>query len=369
MHINYQAQLDIKKNFVNSAIARIGKAEDFEIDEIIGMQDPFRYRNKMIFPCGADKNGDISFGFFRERSHDLIPLSDCIIGDEINFKILDCIKEHMKQYRISAYDEKTHSGIVRRVFIRHSHNTGEIMIVISAASRSLSHYESLITRLRGVSDKIAGIILNVNKEKNNLVLGKEDILLYGKSEITDYICGLKYTISPHSFFQVNPTQTGILYKKAIEYADISSSDIVLDIYCGIGTISLFAAKYAERVIGVEIVTQAIENAKQNAIENNINNAQFYASDAQRIVPQLISNGLSPNVVILDPPRKGSDEATLSAITSAAPERIVYVSCNPATLARDMNFLKARNYVPIKGCCVDMFPHTTHVECVVCLTLK
>lgn len=366
MHIDYRAQLELKKKFVNNAISRIGKFKNFEIEEIIGMKTPLRYRNKMVFPFAADKENNIHFGFFRERSHDLVPLSDCMLGSEVNFKILDCVKKHMEKHKIAAYNERNHRGAIRRVFTRISHHTGEIMVVISSASNSLPESDELVCSLRKISDNISSIILNINKEQNNLVLGKHNVLLFGKFEIIDYICDLKYEISPQSFFQVNPVQTEILYKKAIEFASISSEDIVLDLYCGIGTISLYAAKFAKSVIGVEIVPQAIENAKKNAIQNNISNAHFYTGEAQDLVPKLISEGLSPDVIILDPPRKGSDEMTLSAIVSAQPKRIVYVSCSPTTLARDMHFLSEYGYYPMRAAAVDMFPHTSHVETIALL---
>lgn len=368
-HVKYPAQLDYKKEFVQDAITRIGGFKNFEVSEIIGMDEPERYRNKMVFPFGKDKSGRVQYGFFRERSHDVIPVDDCLLGDEINIKILDVVKKHMEKYNIPAYDEVMHSGEVRRVFIRKSYHHDEIMVVISSNNRKIKEFEVLIENLKALDRRIVSIILNVNTKKNNLVLGNENITLYGKSTISDMLCGFKYEISPHSFFQVNPVQTEKLYKTAIDFANISKEDVVLDVYCGIGTISLYAAKYAKKVIGVEIVPQAIENAKKNAEVNGVKNADFYASDAADAVPELIENGLRPDVVILDPPRKGSDEETLSAIASAKPERIVYVSCNPSTLARDMKFLAKIGYNPDKAVAVDMFPHTSHVECCVLLCQK
>ena len=275
----------------------------------------------------------------------------------------------MKDNNLRPFDEASASGTVRRVFIRKAYHTNEIMVVISANCDFLPNSDWLVDSLLSVSDNIRSIVLNVHKDNNNLVLGNKNILLFGKETIIDFLCGFKYEISPNSFFQINPIQTENLYRTAIDMANISKEDTVLDIYCGIGTISLCAAKFAKKVIGVEIVPQAIENAKQNAVENNVKNAEFYASDAQVLVPKLINDGINPDVVILDPPRKGSDEETLFAIASAKPKRIVYVSCNPATLARDLKFLEGNGYKTTNVTPVDMFPHTTHVECCVLLCRK
>lgn len=367
LQADYTLQLKCKKAFVQNALTRIGGFKDITVQHIIGMENPYKYRNKMVFPFAKDKNGDIQYGFFRQRSHDLIPLDGCLLGDDINIRILEAVKKHMQKYNISPYCEETHSGCIRRVFIRKSYHSGEIMTVISANEAFIPHADALISALSEVSENITSIFLNINKEKNNLVLGDKNKLLYGKSVISDTICGLKYEISPASFFQVNPIQTEKLYKIAIDYADIQKNDIVLDIYCGIGTISLYAAQFAKKVIGVEIVEDAIKNAKKNAIANNISNAEFYASSAAEIVPKLVKE--KPDIVILDPPRKGSDPATLSATVQASPRKIVYVSCDPATLARDAKFLSEQGYCVKDVTAVDMFPHTAHVESCLLLCRK
>ena len=359
MSMNYSAQLDFKKTIVTEALKRIGGIS--ANPDIIGMEKPYSYRNKMIFPI--DKN--CNWGFYRERSHDVIPLDNCLLGDEINRDIMNTVCDFMKEYNVPAYDETSHTGLIRRVFIRNS--KAEIMVVISSNGEKLQNSNILVDKLINISDKITSIILNINKKRTNLVLGDINITLWGKDKITDTICGINYEISPHSFFQVNPVQTEKLYQKAIEYAEISENDTVMDIYCGIGTISLTAAKKAKKVIGVEIVPQAIEDAKKNAVENGFSNAEFYCAAAEDIVPKLIKDGKTPDVVILDPPRKGSDEKTLSAIVSANPKRIVYVSCNPATLARDLKFLAESGYTLTHSTAVDMFPHTTHVESVVLMS--
>lgn len=359
MPIKYSAQSEIKKNFVRDAMLRIGSIETNP--DIISADAPLRYRNKMVFPFDSEKN----WGFYRTHSHDVVPLSDCMLGDELNTKIMNTISEYMKRYDVSAYDENTHTGIIRRVFIRNAHEY--FMVVISANASSLPRKDELISALRSLSDKISGIILNVNKKRTNLVLGDKNITLWGKDTLSALLCGQKYEISPHSFFQINPKQTEKLYDTAINFAEISPSDTVMDIYCGIGTISLAAAKYAKKVIGIEIVPDAIKNAAKNAETNNIKNAEFFCSAAEDIVPELIKKGIKPDVVILDPPRKGSDIATLSAIAAAMPKRIVYVSCNPATLARDAKYLHENGYQVSKITAVDMFPYTAHVETVALLS--
>lgn len=366
-HISYEAQLRIKRGFIEAAMRRIGGFEGFECGDMIGMENPYRYRNKCIFPIGPDKSGEPLSGFYARRSHDIIPVDDCLAGSELNKRITRAVVDYMRENNVSVYDESSHSGIVRRVFIRSAHSSGEIMVVVSVNANTLPRRERLIKRLRDISENIVSIYVNINKERNNSVLGRENKLIYGKAEITDILCGIYFKISPHSFFQINPFMTEKLYSRALEYADISNEDRVLDVYCGIGTISLAAAKQSKSVIGVEIVEQAVIDARANAAQNGIENAVFYAESAEQAVPRLIEEGAVPDTVILDPPRKGSDDATLGAIVHAGPKRIVYISCNPATLARDAKFLAEHGYTPHKCTGVDMFPHTCHVECVVLMS--
>ena len=359
MAADYGYQLEAKRTFVSDVLSRIG-GFNCNVD-IIGIDFPFRYRNKMVFPF--DKGG--SWGFYRERSHDVIPLSDCLLGAELNKDIMNAVSDYMKEFGVTAYDEDTHSGIIRRVFIRNT--DAEFLVVISANADTLPHSDRLIASLRAVSEKISGIILNINKKQTNLVLGDKSILLWGKNTLSASLLGLKYDVSPESFFQINPIGTEKLYSLALDFADIKEDDCVLDIYCGIGTITLPAAKKARTAIGVEIVERAIENARVNAERNGIKNAEFYCDKAENLVPRLINDGILPDIVILDPPRKGSDEKTLTAITDAKPKRIVYVSCNPATLARDAKFLQGFGYDIKKAVAVDMFPHTAHIETVLLLS--
>lgn len=363
-HIDYTAQLRIKKGFIEQAFRRIGGFDGFVCDEIIGMEEPYRYRNKCIFPIGRDKNGNIISGFYARRSHDIIEVDDCIAGAEVNKRIKNALIDYMNESGITVYDESLHTGIIRRIFIREAENSGEIMVVISINGDSLPRRERLIKRLKKISDKIVSVYININKKKTNNVLGEKNKLIYGKETIKDTLCGISFNISPHSFYQVNPKMTEKLYGKALEYADIKDKDIVLDVYCGIGTISLAAAKSAYKVTGVEIVEQAVIDARKNAETNGIKNAEFFAESAEEAVPRLIEKGMRPDVVILDPPRKGSDEATLKAIVKAAPKRIVYVSCGVSTLARDAAYLSQFGYEPVKCTGVDMFPHTNHIETVV-----
>lgn len=362
-HIKYDAQLELKRGFIEAAMQRIGGFDGFKCDEILGMENPIRYRNKCIFPIGTGKVGDIVSGFYAKRSHDIIAVDDCVMGSDVNAEIVSAVKRHMTENGIKPYDEINHCGIVRRVFIREANATGEIMVVVSVNGRSIPKKDKLIENLTNVSDKIVSVYVNINEERTNTVLGRENKLIFGKPTIEDTLCGIKFAISPHSFFQINPYMTERLYGKALDYAQITPNDNVLDVYCGIGTISLAAARTAKHVTGIEIVEQAVSDAKANAVANGIGNASFYADSAENAVPKLIENGERPDVVILDPPRKGSDEATLTAIVQAEPKRIVYVSCNASTLARDARFLHERGYTPVRCSGADMFPQTCHVETV------
>ena len=365
-HITYEKQLEIKKQTVLDALVRLGKfdASTFEIEDTCGMNEPFRYRNKMVFPVGVTQ-GAVSGGFYAPRSHSLVVLSDCKAGEKAASATLLCVTEFMNRKHIAPYDEKTKKGSIRRVFVRTGYHSKELMIVVSSATENVKNADELVTALlaQDYGDyTLKSIILNVNHKPDNLVLGDKNITLWGKDTISDNLMGLCFSISPHSFFQVNPEQTRVLYQKALDFAELDANTTVLDIYCGIGTISLCAAKQAKHVIGVEIVDKAIEDAKENAKRNDISNAEFYCGAAENIVPELIEKNLHPDVVIIDPPRKGSDEKTLSAILAARPERIVYVSCNPATLARDARYLADGGYTLTHVTPVDMFPNTEHIEC-------
>ena len=366
-HIKYENQLEIKGGFIEDAMQRIGGFENLKCDEVIGMENPYRYRNKCIFPIGTDRNGEIVSGFYASRSHDIIAIDDCMAGVLENEQIVKAVKEYMAETGVMPYNEENHTGLVRRVFIRDGRASGEIMVVVSVNGKNIPQKEKLVSKLAAVSDKIVSIYINVNETRTNNVLGMENKLIYGNAEIEDTLLGIKFKISPHSFYQINPYMTEKLYGKALEYANITDKDNVLDVYCGIGTISLAAAKSAKHVTGIEIVEQAVRDAKSNAKNNGITNADFFADSAENAVPKLIEGGMKPDVVILDPPRKGSDEATLRAIAKAQPKRIVYVSCNASTLARDAKYLSSLGYTPTAVTGVDMFPNTCHVETVVLLS--
>lgn len=369
MHMTYSSQLEAKKKFIYDALTRLGgQDKNLQID-MIGATDITGYRNKMVYPIGEDKDGKTVCGFYAQRSHSIVPLKACTLGMGDDSVIISTVLEYMKKYKVKPYNEEKHKGSIRRIFIRRGRYSGETMVVISANSKTLPKEDELAESLKKADSTITSIILNINEKRTNLVLGDSNRVLFGKPFITDTLCGNAYEISPHSFFQVNPVQTENLYNKAIEYAEISDTDTVFDIYCGIGTISLAAAKSAKKVIGVEIVEEAIKNAKQNTVANSVSNAEFYAGSAEEIVPKLVKSGEKPDIVILDPPRKGSDNITLSTIISAKPKRIVYVSCNPATLARDIKILNEGGYNLEKVTGVDMFANSVHVECVVRLCRK
>lgn len=361
-HILYAEQLRLKKRFIEDAMQRLGGFKGLCAEEIIGMEEPRRYRNKMVFPIGKDDEGRTVCGFYAPRSHRIIPLEDCLLGAEASSRVMRAVIAYMEESGVLPYDEESHTGLVRRIFVRTARATGQLMAVISINGDSLPRPELLVRKL----DFADSVILNINKKRTNLVLGDKNVTLAGRGYIEDVLMGLRFEISPNSFFQVNPVQTEKLYEKALEYAQLSGKERVMDVYCGIGTISLCAAKNARSVIGVEVVERAVRDAVKNAERNGIDNVRFFDADASELVPKLIAEGEAPDVVILDPPRKGSDERTLEAIAAAAPERIVYVSCNPATLARDAAYLKQRGYAPVRMCGVDMFPDTVHVETIVLL---
>lgn len=370
-HIKYEKQLEIKKQTVIDALRRIGSfnVDDVEISDTVGMKEPFYYRNKMVFPVGISGVKSVG-GFYAPKSHDVIPVDVCMSGEKAASAAMQCVIKWMNDKKVSPFDEKKKCGFIRRVFVRTGFNTKEMMVVISSYSEKINDLKELVNLLKNTDFgdyELKSVILNVNRKTNNLVLGKENITLWGNDRITDKLMGFSFFISPHSFFQVNPLQTEVLYNTALNLAKIDNTTTVLDIYCGIGTISLCAAKRAKHVIGVEIVESAINDAKNNAKCNGIENTEFYCGAAEQIVPELIKRGVNLNVVILDPPRKGSDEKTLSAILKAAPKYIVYVSCNPATLARDAKFLADGGYRLKKAVPVDMFPHTAHIETVALLS--
>ncbi|MDO5011663.1 MAG: 23S rRNA (uracil(1939)-C(5))-methyltransferase RlmD, partial [Intestinibacter bartlettii] len=340
--LDYQKQLDIKTNEVKQVISRIGKLDDVVIHDTLGMEHPFRYRNKAQFPIQKKDNMPV-IGFYKKKSHDLISTDECIIQHEVNDKIIKIIKTYIRAYNVSIYDEKTHKGLLRHLVTKVGFTTGEVMIVLVANGKKLPYLKELASVLKENIPGFKTLVVNVNTQKTNVILGKENIVAYGDGMIRDYIGELVFEISPLSFFQVNPLQTEVLYNKALEYANLGENDTVFDIYCGIGTISLFLAQKAKKVYGIEIVEDAIKDAKRNAKINNMDNVEFYVGKAEEVVPKMYKEGKRANVVVVDPPRKGCDEKVLDTIVSMQPDRVVYVSCNPSTLARDLAYLNERGY--------------------------
>lgn len=396
--MDYKAQLAFKEKKVRNNLIRLGGFSEEEIDAvtepIVGMEEPYRYRNKAQFPIGTDKEGNIIAGFYAARTHDIIPATDCLLGVPVNQEILEAVIAYMKECKVKPYDEKTGKGLVRHVLIRYGFTTKEIMVCLVINGKTLPASDKLIAKL----EKIPGmqsISINVNTKNTNVILGDVTECIWGKPYITDYIhlrnCDAEFTltdtaiayhISPQSFYQVNPVQTEKLYSLALEYAGLTGKESVWDLYCGIGTISLFLAGKAGKVYGVEIVPQAIEDAKNNAKLNGITNAEFFVGKAEEVLPEFyeknlanagndVANGdmLHPDVIVVDPPRKGCDEKCLETMLKMQPERIVYVSCDSATLARDLRILCDGGYELKKVRAVDQFGHTTHVECVSALTRK
>ena len=362
MHIEYDFQKEIKAGIVRNNLIRLGGVSDFEYEDITGACKTYNYRNKAQFPIGKHK-GRIVCGFYSKRSHHIVPCDNCLIQDEDINRAIKLFLEYANENRLSVYDETKHTGLLRHIYVRTGNKTGEMLVVIVTNSRKpLPNVDKLIDKLCRLPG-VQGIIQNINTDKTNLVLGQENRLIWGKEYITSYIGDLQFRISPQSFFQVNGEQTEKLYAKALEYAGISSEDTVFDLYCGAGTISLFLARDAGKVIGVEIVKQAIENAKTNAKLNNIKNAEFYSGDCGKVVDELIKNGEKADVVVVDPPRKGCSEDLLALINKMLPKKLVYVSCNSATLARDVKILKEYGFTLKKACAVDLFPMSGHVESV------
>ena len=370
--MSYEEQLKFKERKVMNNLIRIGKFAEDEIHmlPIMGMEEPWRYRNKAQFPFGKDKDGNVIAGFYAGRTHAIVEAEDCLLGVEENREILDIVKQFMREMKIEPYDEISHKGLVRHVLIRKGFKTGEIMVCLVINGNKLPGKERLVEMLTGV-DGIKGmtsISYSVNQEKTNVIMGKEIVNLYGPGYITDYIGNVKYQISPLSFYQVNPVQTERLYGTALEYAGLTGNEIVWDLYCGIGTISLFLAQKAKKVYGVEIVPQAIEDARRNAEINGIHNAEFFVGKAEEVLPERFEkNHVHADVIVVDPPRKGCDAVCLDTILKMRPERVVYVSCDSATLARDLRYLADGGYVVERGRCCDMFPGTVHCETVVLLS--
>lgn len=365
-HISYEEEVNIKRQRVNDAVKRIGGL-DIECEEILSAENPDRYRNKAQLPCRADGCGKLQLGFFASHSHRLIECTDCLLQPEEFAAIEAAFKRFVDETKTEIYNETTHKGRVRHLYLRSSALTGEIMVCVVVNGNGLHHEDLLVQMLREASDRISGIIINRNTEKTNVITGRKCRVVWGNEYITERLCGVDFRISPLSFLQVNPVQAERLYNKAAEYAGLSGNETVLDMYCGAGTIGLTMAKKAKQIIGAEVVPEAVADAWKNAEANGIENARFIEGDAAAAAAQLREEGITPDVVVLDPPRKGCDIDLINTISKMDPKRVVYVSCDPATLARDMKLFAERGYKPKRLAAVDMFPRTAHVESVVCLS--
>ena len=365
--LSYDQQLVFKTNKVKGHLERIGGFTDIPMEPIIGMDELFHYRNKAQFPVGRNKEGKIVTGFYAGRTHNIIENRDCALGVAENKEVLDRVIAHMEKYGIEPYNEATGKGLVRHVLIRYGYFTKEVMVCLILNGNKLPKEEQLVKSLCEIPG-MTSITINVNKKHSNVILGEEIRLLWGQEYITDRIGDISYQISPLSFYQVNPMQTQKLYAKALEYADLHGQETVWDLYCGIGTISLFLTQKAKFVRGVEIVPAAIENAKENAKLNGLENTEFFVGKAEEVLPrEYKKNGVYADVIVVDPPRKGCDETLLETMVEMNPDRIVYVSCDSATLARDLKYLCERGYELRKVCPVDQFGMTVHVETVVLLS--
>lgn len=365
-HMSYERTLQFKRQAVIDSLERIGGLAGIQVMPAIGMETPRRYRNKAQYPVGLGDNGPVA-GFFAPRSHEIINAAECGIQHPVSDLVKNTVLEFIKANHIPVYDEITHKGLIRHIVVKVGFATGEVMVILVSTSPIIPKQDRLISFLRERIPGLKSIVLNVNDKPGNVILGTRNITLYGEDAISDKLGDLTFEISPLSFYQTNPAQTLVLYNKAIEYAGLTGKETVFDLYCGIGTISLFAARKAKRVIGVETVPEAVEAARRNAAINSIGNAEFYSGNAEDVVPELYRQGMKADVVIVDPPRKGCDEVLLKTLIEMAPERIVYVSCNPSTLARDMKVLHGSGYEAKEVQPVDMFPWTNHVECVVLMS--
>ncbi len=363
--LSYQAQLAYKRRKVQDNLERIGGLKGIDVLDIIGAESPWHYRNKAQFPVGRRADGGCAVGFYAKRSHRIVETPVCFLQDTCNEEVVRIVREFMAEFHILPYDEEKHTGLVRHILTRVGKKSGELMVCIVVNGGGLPHSAELAERLRNVRG-MASVVLNVNREKTNVILGRKIIPVWGKETISDELEGLSFEVSPLSFYQVNPVQTEVLYRKAVALAGLDGSETVLDLYCGIGAMSLFFARKAKRVLGVEIVEQAVVDARKNSERNGITNAEFTAGAAEEVVPEWVRNGGAADVVVVDPPRKGCDGRLLETILQIAPEKVVYVSCNPATLARDLAVLADGGYRVRTVQPVDMFPHTAHVESVVLL---
>ena len=360
-HMSYTEELWAKRQRVQDALTRLG-GTDLQVEEILGAKDPTHYRNKSQYPVGADG----AIGFFRARSHQVVPIDRCLIQSEVSDRTAKAVGNWMKRYRVSAYDETTGKGLVRHIYVR-VNRKGESLCCVIANGKQLPREPELAAYVRAAAPGTVGVVLNTNTKKGNVILGEKYRTLWGQDFLMDTLCGLQFKLSVPSFYQVNRDQAEVLYGKALEFAALTGEETVLDLYCGTGTITLCLAKQAKKAIGAEIVPPAIEDAKENAARNNIENAEFFCGDAADIAAKLEREGLRPDVITVDPPRKGLAPEVIVSVAGMGPKRVVYVSCDPATLGRDVKIFDGFGYKAVRAAAVDMFPGTRHVETVVLLS--
>ena len=364
-HTNYDEELKFKLGRVNDALRHVG-GQQFEATRIVGCDHPIRYRNKGIYAV-MNISGRVQAGFYRERSHDLVPVDSCLIQNELADRTAKCVTDWMNKNAVPAYDETTGRGTVRHIYTRRATHTDDAVLCIVSARGFGDRTQALVDSLRADCPELTGIVLCVNKSRGNAILDGKFFTLWGNELLRDTLCGFSFELSPQAFYQINPPQAERLYQEAVGFASLTGKETVLDLYCGAGTISMCLARRAGRIVGAEIVPQAVENAAQNAENNGIRNAEFICADAGEAAQILADRGLRPDVVVVDPPRKGMYEPAVDAVCGMAPQRIVYVSCNPATLARDITRFNAYGYVLTDVTAVDMFPRTAHVETVVLMS--
>ena len=362
-HMDYQEECRLKAERIRQALNRIG-GENLEKVEILSAPSCYGYRNKAQYPVSSRK-GRAFAGFFRAGTHDVVENDRCLILPEQMDQVKDAVIRHMNQFRIPAYNEQSHTGLVRHIYVRRGAVSGQVLVCLAVNGRSLPHGAELVENLKKI-EGFTTLVLSVNTKRGNTILGDEMIALHGPGYIEDTLCGLTFRLSPRSFYQVNHHQAQRLYAAAIEQAQITKSDTVLDLYCGVGTITLAMAGAAGRVIGVEVIEQAVQDARENAKRNGIENAEFFCGDAGQAALELEKNGVRADVAVVDPPRKGLNADTIEALSRMQPRRIVYVSCDPATLARDVALLRERGYTLQNALAADLFPRCAHVESIVCL---
>ncbi len=359
--IAYKEQLQKKQKMVENLLKKFGKVEN-----IIGMEEPYYYRNKIHRTYGRDRKGNVICGTYEEGSHRIVQVEECLIEDQKCQEITHTIQGMLKSFKIKTYDEDTGFGLLRHVLVRRGFKTGEIMVVLVLGSPIMPSKNNFVKALRKVHPEITTVVLNVNDKRTSMILGERETTIYGKGFIRDELCGCTFRLSPKSFYQVNPVQTEILYQTAIDLAGLTGKEDVIDAYCGIGTIGMVAAKHAKKVIGVELNADAVRDAKINAKENKRNNIEFYQGDAGDFMVAMAAKGQKMDVVFMDPPRAGSDEKFMSSVVKLSPKKVVYVSCNPETLERDLKYMTKHGYKVEKIQPVEMFPMTEHVETCVLL---